>query len=263
VKKNNYFYLIQIQYLGYRYHGWAKQPKVKTVHHMIDRTLVFVLGHENFKTLGSGRTDAMVSANHAAFELFIDEPIDEKEFVNSFNENLPFDVRVTKIEQVDEHFNIIQTPKIKEYVYFFCFGEKPHPFTAPLLAWYPQELDLALMQQGARLFEGEHDFVNYCKRPNENTKTLRNVHKSEIKKNELITANFFPQKSYAYHVHGAGFMRNQIRIMMGELIRLGRHQTTLNEIKTSLKQLIEGRNIDVAPATGLHLHRIDFNKDIK
>ena len=53
---------------------------------MIDRTLNFVFAHENFKTLGSGRTDAMVSANQAAFELFIDDPINENEFIKTFNE---------------------------------------------------------------------------------------------------------------------------------------------------------------------------------
>jgi tRNA pseudouridine38-40 synthase len=228
---------------------------------MIDRTLNFVLGHENFNTLGSGRTDAMVSANQMAFELFIDEPISENEFIKTFNENLPFDIRATNIKQVDEHFNIIQTPKLKEYVYLFCFGEKPHPFSAPLLAWYPNDLDLELMKQGAQLFEGEHDFVNYCKKPNSKTKTLRAVVQSEIKNNELITANFFPENTFAYHVQGTGFMRNQIRIMMAELIRLGQHQTSLKEIEASLKQTIEGRTIHVAPASGLHLHRVDFGKN--
>jgi tRNA pseudouridine38-40 synthase len=228
---------------------------------MIDRTLTFVLGHENFKTLGSGRTDAMVSANQAAFELFIDEPISETEFINAFNENLPFDIRAIKIERVDEHFNIIQTPKLKEYVYLFCYGEKPHPFTAPLLAWYPDELDLELMKQGAQLFEGEHDFVNYCKKPTTKTKTLRTVVHSEIKENGLITASFFPQNSFAYHVQGPGFMRNQIRIMMAELIRLGRHETTLSEIEQSLKEKIEDRVIDVAPASGLHLHQLNIDSN--
>jgi len=256
MKKSGNFYLIQIQYLGYRYHGWAKQPEVKTVHRMIDRTLTFILEHENFKTLGSGRTDAMVSANQAAFELFIDEKIDQKTFLKNFNQNLPFDIRATSIEKIDEHFNIIQSPKLKEYAYLFCFGEKPHPFTAPFLAWFPSELNLELMQQGAKLFEGEHDFVNYCKKPTDKTKTVRSVELSEINNNELISASFFPKDTFAYHVRGNGFMRNQIRIMMAELVRLGRNEVSLSQIERSLKEKIEGRILDVAPASGLHLHKL-------
>ncbi len=38
----NYFYVIKIQYLGYRYHGWQKQPNFKTVHLMIDKTLNYI-----------------------------------------------------------------------------------------------------------------------------------------------------------------------------------------------------------------------------
>ena len=30
-----HYYLVHIQFLGFRFHGWAKQPEVKTVHHMI------------------------------------------------------------------------------------------------------------------------------------------------------------------------------------------------------------------------------------
>ncbi|MGK0489623.1 MAG: tRNA pseudouridine38-40 synthase, partial [Candidatus Endobugula sp.] len=32
--KRRYFYLITIQYLGFRFHGWAKQPMIKTIHQM-------------------------------------------------------------------------------------------------------------------------------------------------------------------------------------------------------------------------------------
>ena len=82
-----YYYLIKIQYLGYRFHGWQKQPDVKTIHLMIDRTLKFILKDVRFKTLGAGRTDAMVSANEAALELFIyNEPIlDFDAFLDLFN----------------------------------------------------------------------------------------------------------------------------------------------------------------------------------
>ena len=73
-----YYYLVKIQYLGYRFHGWQKQPDVKTLHLMIDRTLKYILDDQKFKTLGAGRTDAMVSANEAALELFLyNKPIED------------------------------------------------------------------------------------------------------------------------------------------------------------------------------------------
>ena len=83
-----YFYVITLQYLGYRFHGWQKQPDVKTLHLMVDRTLNFILEGKQFKSLSTGRTDAMVSAENAAIELFLQEPIeDEVAFLKLFNQN--------------------------------------------------------------------------------------------------------------------------------------------------------------------------------
>jgi len=72
----------EISYKGKHYHGWQKQPKLKTVHFMIDRTINYVLENNKFKTLGAGRTDAMVSANQTAFELFTEFPILNPEELN-------------------------------------------------------------------------------------------------------------------------------------------------------------------------------------
>ena len=68
--KKRFYYLIKFQYLGHNYHGWQKQPDVKTLEHTISRTLNYVLPDQKFKILGAGRTDAKVSALEAYFELF-------------------------------------------------------------------------------------------------------------------------------------------------------------------------------------------------
>ena len=39
--QKRYYYLVKFQFLGYRFHGWQKQPKTKTLHLMIDRTLKY------------------------------------------------------------------------------------------------------------------------------------------------------------------------------------------------------------------------------
>ena len=69
--KYKYFYVVTIQFLGFRFHGWQKQTNAKTLHEMVDKSLEFVFHHTNFKTLGASRTDAKVSANRYVFELFI------------------------------------------------------------------------------------------------------------------------------------------------------------------------------------------------
>jgi len=254
------YYLIHIQYLGFRFHGWAKQTDLKTVQLMVDKTLAFILEHNNFKTLGSSRTDAMVSANHMAFQLFINDAVDKDQFLKDFNRYLPNDIRAMKIEEVDEKFNIINTPREKEYVYLFAFGEKCHPYGASLMSFFHEQLDIGLMMEGAKIFEGKHNFKKYCSRPSEGTIFEREITHSSIEENNLLKANFFPDKSYAYHIHSKGFMRNQVRMMMGQLISLGKGEIGLEELKNSLIAVDSKPFRYIAPSSGLILNKINFSK---
>jgi tRNA pseudouridine38-40 synthase len=254
-----YYYVITIQYLGYRFHGWQKQPDVKTVHLMIDRTLNFILEGKKFKSLGSGRTDAMVSAESAAFELFLFEPIEDLEsFLDLFNHNLPQDIKALNIIEVDEKFNIIKNSKIKEYIYLFTYGEKCHPFCAPIMTTILDDLDINLMKKGAKLFEGSHYFKSYCFRPTDNGVYDREILTSELVENTIYSANYFPKKTYLFKVRGKGFMRNQIRLMMGALIDLGKGKLSLQDIENSLLPESKVKMDYIAPASGLMLKNIEF-----
>ncbi|WP_341215859.1 tRNA pseudouridine(38-40) synthase TruA [uncultured Wocania sp.] len=254
-----YFYLISIQYLGYRFHGWQKQPAVKTLHLMVDRTLNFILEGKRFKSLSSGRTDAMVSAECAAIELFLFEPIEDlNAFLELFNYNLPQDIRALSIKEVDAEFNIINHSKVKEYLYLFAYGQKCHPFCAPIMTTILDNLDIDVMKQGAKLFEGSHYLKSYCYKPTDNGIYNREILLCELIENTIYTANYFPEKTYLLRVKGKGFMRNQIRLMMGTLIDLGKGKLTLKDIELSLKEETAKKMEYIAPASGLILNKIDF-----
>src|SRR5699024_7740610 len=121
MQRIRYYYLIKIQYLGFRYHGWQKQPQLKTVERMVEKTTNYVLKtlleiDSRFKILASGRTDAMVSVNQTFIELFFEDvPLDLDEFLPLFNRNLPQDIRALEITETHADFNIIQHPQEKEY----------------------------------------------------------------------------------------------------------------------------------------------------
>ncbi|WP_233265919.1 tRNA pseudouridine(38-40) synthase TruA [Formosa sp. L2A11] len=259
--KKRFFYLITIQYLGYRFHGWQKQPKLKTVHLMIDKTMRYIMDGKPFKTLGSGRTDAMVSAQEGAFELFLEDEIEDKvAFLELFNYNLPQDLRALSITEVNKDFNVINASKMKEYVYVFAHGAKYHPFCAPLMTTILDPLDIEKMKLGAKLFEGAHNFKTYCYKPSETGVFNRIIDTCELVDNTLFTANFFPEQSYMLRVKGKGFMRNQIRLMMGALIKLGKHEITLEYIQESLKPESTEVMDYIAPASGLVLNAVEFEK---
>jgi len=202
MQRKRYYYLINLQYLGFRYHGWQKQPDVNTAQRMVERTLAYILDRKNFKTLAAGRTDAMVSVENTYIELFLDEtPIENlDDFLILFNKNLPQDIRALGIEETDAKFNIIQHPKTKEYRYLFAFGSKHHPFAAPYMTNILEDLDIELMQQGAKCFEGSHYFKAYTFRPTPTMQFNGTIDTCEIIENTEFTASFFPEKSYCLRI---------------------------------------------------------------
>lgn len=254
-----FYYLITLQYLGFRFHGWQIQPNVPTVELMIKKTLRFILPEAKTKVIACGRTDAMVSAEQTYVELFSDTELPNLEvFLGTFNYNLPADIRALKIKPVNEKFNIIQDSKVKEYHYYFSFGEKFHPFSAALMCYIQDGLDIKIMQKAARLFVGKKDFYSYAFRPKPDTKTIAEILDCKLEKNTILKANFFPEKSYVLKVKGTGFKRNQIRLMMGMLFDLGKHKV---DIEFFQKTLIGSNKIKleyVAPASGLILHQVYF-----
>lgn len=225
----------------------------------MDKSLSFVLKNTNYKTIGVGRTDAKVSANEYYVQLFTDNELDKEFFLNTLNSNFPADFRAVSIQKTTLDFNIINANKIKEYHYYFSFGEKNHPFAAPYMVNIDDELKIDLMKEGAKLFEGEHYFHKYCTKPSAKTNFKRTIESCEIVVNEVLIANFFPKQSYILKVKGKGFLRYQIRLIMATLFELGKGNLTIDEIKESLQKQNDRKALrNIAPASGLQLYNIEF-----
>jgi tRNA pseudouridine38-40 synthase len=120
------------------------------------------------------------------------------------------------------------------------------------------DLDIELMKKGATLFEGEHNFKPYCFRATDKGVYIREIESCQLIENTLYTANFFPKHTYTLIVKGKGFGRNQIRLMMGTLIKLGRGEVHLNYIQDSLKPESTEVMDFIAPASGLILNSVVF-----
>lgn len=253
-------YLLRVEYLGFRFSGWQRQPGALTVEGMLRKTLRFVLPDRRFKILGAGRTDSKVSALDAAFELFLyNEPLENTaDFLKEFNANLPQDIRLTAIEEVRPGFNVIHDVASKEYIYLFGYGNKAHPYSAPFMCNILEQMDLEQMRRAAQLFSGRHNFQAYTVKDSGGKSFERTILISEITENTYLQASFFPDKTYAFRVVGKGFLRYQVRLMMGALIELGKGHITLEDIRRSLEEGYTGRFKYVAPGSGLFLNRIEF-----
>ncbi len=254
----NKFYLVRIEFLGFRYCGWQTQPGVKTVEEMINKTFKFIFKHNGFKVLGSGRTDAKVSADDFAFELFLNEEIDMQKMLKDLNHNLPFDIRVKSMEEVDAKFNIIQNPKIKEYHYYFSYGDKSHPFNAPHIINFEPELDIRKMQEAVKVYEGTHNFKRFACKPTEHTIFDREILSASIEKNTRYLGDHVANTTHVFKVRSKGFLRYQVRLMMAALIDVGSGVYSIDDLKSILIDFDKEPMKHNAPSSGLNLHKISF-----
>ncbi|MCT4641898.1 MAG: tRNA pseudouridine(38-40) synthase TruA [Bacteriovoracaceae bacterium] len=259
VQYEQFFYIAKVEFLGFRYHGWQKQKdRPKTVQGMLEKTLNFVLECEHSKLLSASRTDAMVSANDFLCKFKTRKYMEPQKLLFELNKNLPLDIKIHSVKETQKSFNIIDAPKTKTYHYYFCNEFKPSPMIAPFMVNFNDQLDIELMKKAAKIFEGEHSFERYCYRPNENKIFKRVIDSCSIFENDILTANFFPEQSYVFEVVGKGFLRHQVRIMMGAMILVGSGQMSLEEFK----QTLEGQSFErvklIAPASGLKLFKSEF-----
>lgn len=252
-------YLLNLQFFGFRYHGWMLQPEVRTVQGQLEKTIRFLFPTTKFKTLASGRTDAMVSAQEIYIQLFFDGTLQSHDFVKEMNLNLPQDIRLIGIEEVDDTFNVIQDVKSKEYHYLFT-DDQMHPFCSGMMTRFRNPLNFEIMQKAAAQFKGSHWFGNYCYRKGKNDEIeyTREIESSELVENDLYHANFFPERSYLYKIVGKGFMRYQVRLMVGALIRLGEGKWSWQDFEKSLQASEFTTENMIAPASGLILHKVNY-----
>jgi tRNA pseudouridine38-40 synthase len=260
--RSQYFYLLEIAYLGYKYHGYAIQPQHKTIQGQLEKTIRYILGKERpFKTLGCSRTDARVSAKQFYTELFLDSVLeDEAQFVEDFKKNLPQDIHFISFKKVDSKFNVIADVDYKTYTYTFATGKAYNAFNAPYIMHFREDLNLEKMNEAVALFTGRHNFFLFQTGKVNGGEFEKTVDACSLKKleNFALPANC-EQDIYQFSITSKGFIRYQIRMMMGFLVEIGRGERSIEELKLALQADSGVRKLCfVAPAHGLLLNKVIF-----
>ena len=226
---------------------------------MLKKTLKFVLPGTSIKVLASGRTDAKVSARALPVSLFHNGDIeDPMAFLEKLNANLPPDIRVNHIEAVPDEFNVIQDVRSKEYHYYFTNDSDFHPYSAPFIGYFRRPVNIARMREAADLFEGTHHFEAFCSRSGSKANFERTITRSKIEVNTYLSTPFMPETTYVYLVEGSGFLRYQVRMMLGALVMLGRGEIHEKDIISALEGKIAPPITTIAPGSGLVLHQVNY-----
>lgn len=178
-----------VAYDGTDFHGWARQPGLRSVQGEIESALRAVLRVPDYvpvRAAVAGRTDAGVHATGQVCHADVPgaslagssgQPSAPLEVVRRrLNGALPHDVRVREVGVAPEGFDARWSATWRRYSYLVADDPRAQdPRARGHVLWSGRSLDVAAMHRAAQPFLGEHDFAAYC-RAREGASTVRTVH---------------------------------------------------------------------------------------
>lgn len=239
---------LDICYDGTRYRGWQRLPgKDDTIQGKIETCLSRILGEE-IEISGSGRTDAGVHAMGQVANFHCESSMTAEEILSQLRSFLPEDIGILSCKDCSPRFHARLNAREKTYRYRIWNSAMPCVFDRRFVAVMPEALDLEAMAAAAEQLCGQHDFSAFCGNPKFKKSTVRFIRSVEIQRWDEEVRIVFT---------GNGFIHNQVRIMVGTLVEVGRGERSAD----SIPSLFGGKRSDagfLAPAHGLCLMEVTY-----
>ncbi len=195
-----------------------------------------------FRVVASGRTDRGVHATGQVCHIDLPQFWRDLEKLKcTLNGILPPSIHIKKIKAVDDDFHARYSAKKRVYRYIIKEGES-NPFEDSFVTFL-DNFDFYEIQNKIKLFRGEFDFKQFMKTGSDIKSTTRVIYRAFAYKHKgFIILNF----------EANGFLRSQIRLMVGALLTLNSDKIT--EQLTCKKK----HKIKPAPSNGLYLAKIKY-----
>lgn len=181
---------IDLAYDGGRFHGWAKQPTLRTVQGELEDDISRILhmdeSHEPLRLTVAGRTDAGVHASHQVCHLDVEPellagcvgymgiPAADALKVR-LNRMLPDDIAIYSIQVAPAGFDARFSALERTYMYRIRDAGSPvDPRLSGFVLPIDDALDIEAMNDAAAMMRGLHDFGSFA-RPAPGGTTIREV----------------------------------------------------------------------------------------
>lgn len=241
-------FLIKFAYDGTNFSGFQYQPGKRTIEEELNKVLTKINNNRKTTIVATGRTDAKVHALSQYAHVNLDVNITEYKLKRAMNSYLDDDIHVLEVKKVDDSFHARYNVLSKTYKYYINLGEY-NPTRRNYELQYNHTLNIEKMKEAIKVFLGEHDYRAFVTQNKEKDNCIRTITKAEIEeKNNILIITFT----------GNGFLRYQVRNMVGILIRIGENKLTKEQLSEILLSCDRTKSGKTAPACGLYLEKVDF-----
>jgi tRNA pseudouridine38-40 synthase len=242
-------YKIIIEYNGYNYYGWQKQPEQRTIQSIIEQAL-YSFSQQKINVHGACRTDAGVHAQAQVAHFDLEKQYDDYTILNALNFYLKQDnISILAIEKMADDFHSRFSAKKKTYFYKILNRQAPAAIEKHQIWHIPYALDVKKIQQAASFLIGTNDLTSFRAQGCQATSPIKTIENITIKReSDQIIISLTAQS----------FLYNQIRIIVGTLKDFGTGKLYHTEMQRIIAAKDRTQAGMTAPAYGLYLEFISY-----
>ena len=239
-------YKIEIQYDGTNYFGWQSQRDVITIQGELEKALLPLNNGNRVPITGAGRTDTGVHAFGQIAHFDLKTEIKSDQILKAINARLPNDIKIIRIDTVDNNFHARYSAN-KRYYQYQCYEGRNLLFNNQ--AWMTKSTDIKLLNQLARKLIGKHDFLSFSKSNKDIDNTFCLIYRSQWYENENMVT---------FKICGNRFLHHMVRYLVGTMIAVTNRKISIKEFEDLLNNPRKDVSIHIAPPQGLILMGIDY-----
>ena len=244
-------YFLELRYDGAAYCGWQRQLDAPSVQQTIESTLSKLLRH-SVEIVGAGRTDTGVNASYYVAHFDTDAEFDSKQLLYKVNLMLPHDISIESVTPVSSEAHARFDAREREYTYYISTVKNPFRRHSAWINY--QQLDIAKMNEAAKLLLEYSDFTSFAKLNSNNKTNICHIMVAEWTCEEGGIIRFT--------IRADRFLRNMVRAIVGTLVDVGRGRYSVDEFRSIVESKDLSRSSAGAPAQGLFLSDVVYPKDV-
>ena len=240
-------YRLDLAYDGSGFHGYARQPDVRTVQGELEAVLARIL--EPVDTVVAGRTDAGVHARQQVVSFSTGKPVDPDRLARSLTKLLGPEIVVYASARAPDGFSARFSATSRTYRYRVLNTPFPDPLRRATSWHIGAPLDLAAMNRAAGHLVGEHDFASFCRR-REGASTVRTV----------LSAGWSARSDgiLELEIAGTAFCLQMVRSIVAFSVEVGRGRIESDTTPQVLHARDRNQARGAAPPHGLVLWRVGY-----
>jgi len=242
---------LTVAYDGSAFHGWQKQPGLRTVQGELERAAAEVFAMDGLVIHGAGRTDAGVHARGQGASLTVDTDMPPRGVRAFLERALPADVRVPDAIERPAGFHARHSARGRRYTYRLL---DVHDVLYGRFAWtLPHAVDGAALAGCTGPLLGTHDFSAFEAKGSTVVNPVCRVTEARWSRWD---------GGWQFDVSADHFLYHMVRNLVGTSLRAQRERDPAAHVAGVLASRDRSRAGATVPAHGLCLESVTYQEDL-